>query len=100
MIQGDGDRKEGGIEFFSVKNPDSQDIKNGITYEQAREKEALFFTTKAPWSGLEWLYRRRLGTEKLTQRLAQVLSNVISKRQVFTTLDKGVNWNISIGFPS
>ncbi|KAI0250034.1 P-loop containing nucleoside triphosphate hydrolase protein [Lactifluus subvellereus] len=80
MIQGDGDRKEGGIEFFSVKNPDSQDIKNGITYEQAREKEAQFFSTKAPWSGLEWLYQRRLGTEKLTRRLAQVLSNLISKR--------------------
>ena len=87
MIQGDGDRKEGGIEFFSVKNPDSQDIKNGITYEQAREKEAQFFSTKAPWSSLEWLYQRRLGTEKLTRRLGQVLSDLISKRQVFATLD-------------
>jgi Dynamin central region len=97
MIQGDGDRKEGGIEFFSAKNPDSQDIKNRITYEQAREKEAHFFSTKAPWSGLEWLYQRRLGTDNLTRRLGQVLSNLIAKRKVFTTLDSAVNWNILIG---
>jgi hypothetical protein len=72
--------KDGGIEFFSVKNPDSQDIRNGITYEQAREKEAQFFLSTAPWSTLEWLYQRRLGTEKLTRRLGQVLSNLISRR--------------------
>jgi hypothetical protein len=70
----------GGIEYYSVKNPDSQDIRNGITYEQAREREADFFSTKSPWSNLEWLYRRRLGTDKLTQRLGQVLSHLISKR--------------------
>jgi Dynamin central region len=75
---------EGGeIEYFSVKNPDSQDIKSGITYEQAREREAEFFSTREPWSTIERLFRRRLGTENLTRRLGQVLSNLISKRQVF-----------------
>jgi Dynamin central region len=72
--------KDGGVEYYSVKNPESQDIRNGITYEQAREKEAEFFSTKAPWSNLEWLYKRRLGTDKLTRRLGQVLSDLISKR--------------------
>jgi hypothetical protein len=80
----------GGIEYFSVKNPDSQDIRNGITYEQARENEAEFFSTRAPWSNLEWLYQRRLGTDKLTRRLGQVLSNLISKRQVLFTFGLGV----------
>ena len=69
-----------GVEYYSVKNPDSQEIRNGITYEQAREKEDEFFSTKAPWSNLEWLYKRRLGTDKLTRRLGQVLSDLISKR--------------------
>ena len=72
--------KDGGVEYYSVKNPESQDIRNGITYEQAREKEAEFFSTKAPWSNLEWLYESRLGTDKLTRRLGQVLSDLISKR--------------------
>jgi len=77
-IQSGGEN--GGIEYYSVKNPDSQDIRNGITYERAREKEAEFFSTKPPWSNLEWLYRQRLGTDRLTRRLGQVLSNLISKR--------------------
>ncbi|KAI9465220.1 P-loop containing nucleoside triphosphate hydrolase protein [Lactarius psammicola] len=85
-IQSGGE--DGGIEYFSVKNPDSQDIRNGITYEQAREKEAEFFSTKAPWSSLEWLYQRRLGTDKLARRLGQVLYNLISKRQLQEELDR------------
>jgi hypothetical protein len=80
--------EDGGIEYFSVKNPDSQDIRNGITYEQAREKEAEFFSTRSPWSNLERLCQRRLGTENLTKRLGQVLSSLISKRQVLFSLDR------------
>jgi hypothetical protein len=72
--------KEGGIEYYSVKNPDSQDIRNGISYEQARDNEAEFFSTRVPWSDLEWLYQRRLGTDKLTRRLGQVLTELISRR--------------------
>lgn len=86
--------ENGEIEYYSVKNPDSQDIRNGITYEQAREKEAHFFSTKSPWSSLEWLYKRRLGTDKLTRRLGQVLSNLISRRQVFDTLRLGVDLTV------
>ncbi|KAH9032594.1 P-loop containing nucleoside triphosphate hydrolase protein [Lactarius pseudohatsudake] len=71
---------DGGIEYFSVKNPDSQDIRNGITYEQARENEAEFFSIREPWSNLEWLCQRRLGTDNLTKRLGEVLSSLISKR--------------------
>jgi hypothetical protein len=77
--------KDGGVEYFSVKNPDSQDIRDGITYEQARQNERVFFSTKAPWSNLEWLYQRRLGTDKLTTRLGQLLASLISKRQVLFT---------------
>jgi hypothetical protein len=71
---------DGGIEYYSVKNPDSQDIRNGITYEEAREKETDFFSTKAPWSNLDWLFRQRLGTDKLTRRLGENLSTLVSKR--------------------
>ena len=83
-----GDSEDREIEYFSVKNPDSQEIRNGITYEQAREKEAEFFSTRTPWSDLERLCQRRLGTDNLTKRLGQVLSSLISKRQVFFALDR------------
>jgi len=101
-IQSGGEN--GGIEYYSVKNPDSQDIRNGITYEQAREKAAEFFSTKSPWSRLEWLYQRRLGTDKLTRRLGQVLSNLISKRRVLHTSNLDFYRNLLDlllpGFPS
>ena len=100
MIQGHDDDEEGEIEYFSVKNPDSQDIKNGITYEQARQKEAEFFSTRAPWSSLDWPYQQRLGTEKLTRCLGQALADLISKRQVFGTLNSEVNWNVLVDFPN
>jgi hypothetical protein len=77
-IQRDG--RDGGVEYYSVKNPDSQDIRNGITYERAREMEAEFFSTKYPWLDLDWVYKQRLGTDKLTRRLGHVLSDLISKR--------------------
>ena len=80
MIQGYTDRDRGGIEYFSVKNPDSQDIKNGITYEQARKNEVEFFATQLPWSGLDWLSQQRMGTDKLTRHLGEALSSLISKR--------------------
>ncbi|KAH9965473.1 P-loop containing nucleoside triphosphate hydrolase protein [Russula dissimulans] len=81
MIQGQhGDDEHGGIEYFSVKNPDSQDVKQGISYEEARKKETDFFSTKEPWSSLDWLYQRRLGTQKLVRRLSEVLPNLIAKR--------------------
>jgi Dynamin central region len=76
--------EDGGIEYFSVKNPDSQDIRNGITYEEAREKEVDFFSTTTPWSNLELLCQRRLGTANLTKRLGQVLSSLIARRQVLS----------------
>lgn len=75
-----GSDKGQGIEYFCVKNPDSQDLRSGITYEQAREAESHFFSTTPPWSNLERLFQRRLGTESLVRRLGQVLPELISKR--------------------
>jgi len=94
MVQGQHDDEEhhdGGIEYFSVKNPDSQDMKHGISYEEARRKETEFFSTKEPWSNLDWLYRQRLGTQKLIHRLSEALPNLISKRQVYATPNSDVD---------
>lgn len=56
--------KDGAIEYYSVKSPNSQDIRNGITYKQARDNEAKFFSAP-PWSNPEGLYKRRLGMDNL-----------------------------------
>jgi len=46
---------------------------------------------------LEWLYQRRLGTEKLTRRLGQVLSDLISKRHVFDIFNFRIHINRLFG---
>ncbi|KAI0753564.1 P-loop containing nucleoside triphosphate hydrolase protein [Daedaleopsis nitida] len=66
--------------WFSVKQPDSRAIAAGISWEEAREKEREFFSTVAPWSMLEHECQNRLGTEKLVNRLSDVLSECISQR--------------------
>ena len=66
--------------WFSVKQPDTQDVKDGITWEEARAQEEKFFTTKAPWSSLEPSVSEHLGTANLTVRLSNILSSLIAKR--------------------
>ncbi|KAI0032843.1 P-loop containing nucleoside triphosphate hydrolase protein [Vararia minispora EC-137] len=68
------------LDFYCVKNPASQALKDGITWEQARRAEHEFFSQTAPWATLDWLYTQRLGTEKLTQRLARTLTDLITRR--------------------
>ncbi|KAI0740579.1 P-loop containing nucleoside triphosphate hydrolase protein [Earliella scabrosa] len=66
--------------WFSVKQPDSRAIAAGITWEEAREKEHEFFSTQSPWNVLDLEYQNRLGTDKLVDRLSDVLSECISQR--------------------
>ena len=73
--------------WFSVKQPDSRAIAAGITWEEAREKEREFFTTSSPWNVLDPEYQNRLGTNKLVDRLSDVLSGCISRRFVLGAAD-------------
>ncbi|KAI8978167.1 P-loop containing nucleoside triphosphate hydrolase protein [Trametes punicea] len=66
--------------WFSVKQPDSRDIAAGVTWSQARQNERDFFNTTAPWNRLDLEFLNRLGTQKLVERLSDVLSDKISQR--------------------
>lgn len=63
-----------------MKQPDTQAVKDGITWEEARVDEEKFFATIAPWSSLEAGLREHLGTTNLTARLSVILSALIAKR--------------------
>ena len=71
--------------WFSVKQPDSQDVAEGITWEEARSQEELFFVQIQPWASLDAGVRDQLGTRNLTERLSQILSELIAKRYVATS---------------
>ncbi|KAI0042655.1 hypothetical protein FA95DRAFT_1610025 [Auriscalpium vulgare] len=73
-------KDEAGIPWYSVKNPGSQAISNGISWEVARAEEREYYSQTPPWSELDWVYRQRLGTDKLTRCLSDILSQLISRR--------------------
>ncbi|KAF7341477.1 hypothetical protein MVEN_01885000 [Mycena venus] len=66
--------------WYCVKQPSSQELNAGITWEEARSRENSFFSTKAPWTALDSTYRRYLGTANLVNCLSLILSDLISKR--------------------
>ncbi|KAL0955559.1 hypothetical protein HGRIS_001798 [Hohenbuehelia grisea] len=66
--------------WFCVKQPSSKELKEGITWAEARQKENEFFSMTSPWSDLEPMYQKHLRTSNLIERASAVLSNLISER--------------------
>ncbi|KAF7317274.1 hypothetical protein HMN09_00462700 [Mycena chlorophos] len=66
--------------WFCVKQPSSADLKEGITWAEARERENDFFSLTGPWATLDAMYHRYLRTPNLVDRLSAILSDLISKR--------------------
>ncbi|KAJ6556994.1 P-loop containing nucleoside triphosphate hydrolase protein [Mycena vulgaris] len=66
--------------WYCVKQPSSQDLKQGITWEEARARENDFFSLTPPWSELDPMYQKYLRTSNLIDRLSSILSDLISKR--------------------
>jgi hypothetical protein len=69
--------------WYCVKQPSSQDLKQGITWSAARAREIEFFSSKSsPWFELDSMHQPYLGTSNLVHRLSSILSDLISKRWV------------------
>ncbi|CAA7260361.1 unnamed protein product [Cyclocybe aegerita] len=66
--------------WFCVKQPSSNDLKNSMTWSQARQREEEIFKNTAPWSSLDSEYQKYLGTINLVQRLSLVLSDLSALR--------------------
>lgn len=59
--------------------PSPDDLKKGITFEEARIKEDTFFKTQEPWNELDAVHKRRMGTNNLAQHLSEFLFTMIKK---------------------
>ncbi|KIK82818.1 hypothetical protein PAXRUDRAFT_832134 [Paxillus rubicundulus Ve08.2h10] len=66
--------------WYCVKQPASQTLSRGITWEDARRQENEYFTMTQPWNSLEPRYQKFLRTSSLTERLSVILSELIAKR--------------------
>ena len=58
------------------------ELRSNMTWAQARKAEHDFFSLEAPWSDLEQMHKRYLGTNNLVTRLSEVLSELIAERFV------------------
>lgn len=58
------------------------ELLSNMSWAQARKMEDEFFSLKAPWSDLEQMHKKYLGTNNLVARLSEVLSELIAERYV------------------
>ncbi|KIO03399.1 hypothetical protein M404DRAFT_145645 [Pisolithus tinctorius Marx 270] len=66
--------------WYCVKQPGSSDLAQGITWAEARAQEDCFFAGTPPWCDLEDHFQSFLRTSKLTERLSNILAELISRR--------------------
>ena len=66
--------------WFAVKQPNTQELEQRISWKTARENEEAFFATTRPWAGVPLATRKRLGTRKLVDSLSDILAALIMKR--------------------
>lgn len=79
-IQGEAEPLTHG--WFCVKLRSPEDLRNKITWSEARIQEDAFFRQE-PWSSLEHL-RHHLSTANLTVKLSEILSELIAQRFVIS----------------
>jgi len=73
------------VPHTNVQQPDGKALKQGIAWKTARRQEDEFFSMTSPWNLLEPMYQKYLRTSNLTERLSDILSELISKRFVSST---------------
>ncbi|KAI6001196.1 P-loop containing nucleoside triphosphate hydrolase protein [Pisolithus albus] len=66
--------------WYCVKQPSSNDVAQGMTWSEARASEDAFFAGISPWCDLEEHLQAFLRTSRLTDRLSNILAELISKR--------------------
>lgn len=63
-----------------TRQPNADELAEGLSFDQARAREASFFKEVAPWKGLDVEMRSRLGTKNLSASLSEQLLAFIRKR--------------------
>ncbi|KAG8918972.1 hypothetical protein FRC01_001550 [Tulasnella sp. 417] len=80
--------------WYCVKQRDLVQLQEGVTWEEAKSYETEYFQTTSPWADLGPAGRSRLGSQKLADRLGNILSNLVSqelpgiRKTVTAELDK------------
>lgn len=65
--------------WYCVKQRGPKELEAGVTWEEAKVQEQNFFSTEAPWCDLEGSLSGRVGSEALSVKLGNILSDLVSK---------------------
>jgi hypothetical protein len=63
-----------------TRQPNQDELAEGITFDQARALESGFFASTSPWNGLDTAMSGRLGTKHLTVSLSNQLLDLIREK--------------------
>ncbi|KAG8879139.1 hypothetical protein FRB97_001919 [Tulasnella sp. 331] len=66
--------------WFCVKQPDPKQLRDNISWEDAKATEKAFFDRTSPWMQLQPRFRRRLGSPGLAEKLSGILSALVSQK--------------------
>ncbi|KAG8988905.1 hypothetical protein FRB94_010065 [Tulasnella sp. JGI-2019a] len=66
--------------WYSVKQPDPTQLRDGISWGDAKAAEKTFFDRNSPWMQLPPRFRSRLGSPKLAEKLSVILSALVSQK--------------------
>ncbi|KAF8589012.1 hypothetical protein K439DRAFT_1333756 [Ramaria rubella] len=66
--------------WFCVKQPDPTELRQKVTWEDARLREDIFFSHQEPWKSLADRHKRRLGSMNLIRYLSRLLSKLVALR--------------------
>ncbi|KAL0640425.1 hypothetical protein Q9L58_000393 [Maublancomyces gigas] len=78
ILRGNSHRLKHG--YFVTKQPNQEQLTQGIDHAQARAQEAEFFKNTDPWKGELLDLKDRFGTQALQSYLAKELGELIRKR--------------------
>ncbi|KAH8110474.1 P-loop containing nucleoside triphosphate hydrolase protein [Phellopilus nigrolimitatus] len=68
------------LRWFCVKQPNTAQLQQNITWKEAADKETEFFRTEKPWCSLRPSTTMLLGIQPLIEHLSRTLSNLIAGR--------------------
>lgn len=70
--------------YFALRLPDADELRERLTFEEARRREDTFFAETSPWRDEPQSIRARFGTVGLTKFLsAQLMAFILRKYGVF-----------------
>lgn len=82
----EGDRHALKYGYYVTKQPGPEELVERLTHREARQRENAFFSTTPVWQSSSSRVKSRTGIPNLTSELSRLLSQLIAKTHVSSSL--------------